>query len=160
MQYRETLTQAQEISFQAALRADYGETVLEYALQFSRSAEGTTVEVLSPELIAGVKAHVDGESDTLEYDGLILETGDLTDDGLTPVSALPALVDSLQSGYFQKLWLEDAGEGQVVAVQLAVSDSCMQTVWMEEATLTPLYAELSCGDQTVLYCTITGWSIK
>jgi hypothetical protein len=158
MQYRETLAQSQEISFQAALKADYGDNVLEYELQYTETAEGATVEIMSPELIAGVKAHVDGENDTLEYDGLILETGDLTDDGLTPVSALPALVESLRSGYLQKLWLEDTGDGEVVAAQIAVSDSCTQTIWLEEDTLTPLYSEITCENQVVLFCTITEWA--
>ena len=47
----------------------------EYTLRCVSSAQGSEVEALAPELIAGVRARLDAEGAALEYEGLILDAG-------------------------------------------------------------------------------------
>lgn len=157
--YRAALVTA-NVSLTAEIRADYGEKILEYTLSYTEAADGSnTLEVLSPALIAGVKAHFAPGSSTLEFDGLILEPGDLTDEGLTPISALPAIVSSLKSGFLQKMWIEELEGEEALVLELAVSDSSTQTVWMNAETMTPLYTEIKNENQTVIFCVITQWDM-
>lgn len=158
--YRASLGESAGISLTANVRADYGEKILEYTLRYEENAFGNTVEVLSPELVSGVKAHFEENRGTLEFDGLILDGANLTKDGLTPLSALFEIVKSLKSGYLQKLWIEDSDNGAELVSELAVSDSSIQTLWMDAASMTPLRSEIKSENKTVIYCEIFDWTVN
>ena len=64
----------------------------------------------------------------LEYDGLILDTGDLDAYGLTPMSALPLLVEALRTGHPDAFW----EEGGCDAVELLFDDHTRARVWFDE----------------------------
>ena len=157
--YRESLCNVSGISMTAEIRADYGERVLDYTLHYEENLDGNTVEVLLPKLIAGVKAHFPESGGTLEFDGLILETGDLTSEGMNPISALPEIVKSLKSGYLQKMWREKTDDGYALVLQLAISDTSSQTIWIDSAGMIPIYAEIKNDNRTVFFCTITDWTV-
>ncbi|MFR3291205.1 MAG: hypothetical protein ACLTSG_13710 [Lachnospiraceae bacterium] len=67
-----------------------GRHALGYTLRCVSGAQGSEVEALAPELIAGVRARLDAEGAALEYEGLILDAGEVAE-GLSPVTALPKL---------------------------------------------------------------------
>ncbi|NCB51836.1 MAG: hypothetical protein EOM54_08155 [Clostridia bacterium] len=140
--FREDLAAASEIRMEAEVTADYDDSVREYTLSFCRTSERSEVEVLQPELIAGVKAHIDEDGSDLEYDGLILDTGKLAGDGLTPVSALPRLLDAMQKGHVDSIWKE----GDCIAAELTPDDVISVTLWIDAETLAPRRAELSGRD--------------
>ena len=52
----------------------------------------------------------------MEYDGAILETGELAPGGLTPMGAIPALLETARSGYLDTCVLEELGEVQALRV--------------------------------------------
>ena len=94
-----------------SLSADYGEQVFDFTVNAAWERDGDTViTVTGPELIAGITARIrDGET-VLEYDGAGLSLGMLDMSGITPVSALPALMDCITTGYMARCsWL---GEGE------------------------------------------------
>lgn len=92
---------------EAEVSADYGQRVYQYQLTASWDGEETVLTLTSPETVSGLTARLKGEEGVLEYDGLWLETGPLDGDGLTPATALPALVEEARSGYITACALED-----------------------------------------------------
>lgn len=93
----------------AAVTADYGQRVYQYEMTVSVNGEETTLTLSAPETVAGLTARLTGEENLLEFDGVSVETGPLDDDGLTPVSALPALLEAARSGYMTACALEEDG---------------------------------------------------
>lgn len=84
---------------QAAITADYGQRICEYQMDMSVEGDQTTLTLTAPETVAGITAHMDGWDSALEYDGMMVETGPLDEKGLTPLSAVPALLEAVRSGY-------------------------------------------------------------
>ena len=93
----------------AAITADYGQRVYQYELAVSVSGEETLLTLSAPETVAGITARLTGKDSLLEYDGMSVETGPLDGDGLTPVSAIPALLEAAKSGYVAACALEEDG---------------------------------------------------
>ena len=143
-----------DLRFTAEIRAEYEEKSCAFTLQYSEDSRGCTVEVLSPELIKGVRARLEDDSSSLEYSGVMLETGKLDRYGLTPMSALPALVKALREGHLDACWTED---GKTV-LQLIADDCLTATVWLESGSMTPMRAELSSDGRVRVFCTITDWN--
>lgn len=91
----------------AAITADYGQRVYQYELEAAWDGEETTLTLTAPETVAGMTARLPGGESLLEYDGMVLETGPLNKDGLTPVSAIPALLEAARSGYITAISLDE-----------------------------------------------------
>lgn len=151
--YQADLADASEIRMEAEVSADYGDSAREYTLSLCWVPGRCEIEVLAPELIAGIKAHIDGDGSALEYDGLILDTGELTEDGLTPVSALPRLLEAMQTGHIDSAWKE----GDCVVVELTPDDVVSISLWLEAETLAPRVAELYSQNngRVLIRCEIT-----
>lgn len=91
----------------ADITADYGQRVYQYTMEVSVEGEETALTLSAPDTVAGITARVKGEDTQLEFDGLLVETGPLNEDGLTPVSAIPALLETARSGYITTCSLEE-----------------------------------------------------
>ena len=152
-QFQSELASASEIRVEAELTADYGDSARAYTLTMTWTPDGCEVEVLRPELIAGIKAHIDENGSDLEFDGLILDTGELTGDGLTPISALPRLLETMTEGHIDSAWKE----GDSVVVELTPDDVISLSLWMEKETMAPSRAELQGQDsgRVLITCEIT-----
>ena len=89
----------------------YSEAVFDFTLDAQWRREGETVlTVTAPELVAGITARVAKGETVLEYDGAGLSLGLLDGGGLTPVSAVTAIMEQIQRGYMARCsW---AGENQ------------------------------------------------
>ena len=84
-------------------------------LNYAREGE-TTLTITAPENIAGVTARIlEGET-ALEYDGMRVETGPLDDSGMSPVDAVPVLMDYVQEGFIAECGMEAQGESEVLRV--------------------------------------------
>ena len=93
----------------AELTADYGRRVYEYTVEFSLEDGALILTVTAPEEVAGVTARAAEGETTLAYDGAELETGALSPDGLSPLSALPALLDRAARGFSDSCGKEEDG---------------------------------------------------
>lgn len=102
-EYLEASTWTAEVE----LTADYGQRVYQYTLTASDDGTQTLLTLTAPETVAGITARLEEEKGVLEYDGMIVETGPLDDQGLTPVSALPVLMETVRSGYISTCNLEE-----------------------------------------------------
>lgn len=153
---RQAVTVAQSICFQAELTADYGETVSDYTLSASYDGQETTVEVLEPALIAGVKASAKRGETTVSYEGVQLGAGPLDAEGLTPMSAIPVMLDAMANSYVELLWWE----GDTIAARLYVGENSVVTLWLDKETYAPVAGEIASEGRTVITMQITDWQVS
>mgnify|MGYP000009178052 FL=1 len=143
-------------SLQAQVNADYGQRVYDFTLSVTSDGEETTVVIREPEMLAGVTARMDGDEGTLECEDLSLETGLLDGESLSPVSALPTLVEAARTQYIDRCTLadgvlevhcadpeEDAGTGREV------------TLYFDAQTHALTGGEISQDGRRVITCEIT-----
>lgn len=87
---------------------EYEDRFFDFSLAVTWEREGETVlTITAPELVAGITARiVDGEG-YLTYDGASLSTGPITGEGLTPMEAVPFLMEQVTTGYMARCALAD-----------------------------------------------------
>lgn len=99
LELRGTYLSADGCTARMRVAADYGRRVCAYVVDARIGGGETVLTVCEPAEIAGITARLrEGES-FLEYDGAVLETGPLAEDGLTPISAAAALFEAARSGF-------------------------------------------------------------
>ena len=153
------------LSARAEITADYGQRVYEFVLTAAVSGEETVLTLAEPEWAAGLTARLKGEEGTLEYDGLILETGPLDQDGLSPVSALPELLEAARSGYMARCVLEEGEEGQALRVDCADPDQKPGegreiSLWFHPDTHALERGEITVDGARVIQCTLTEFTMN
>lgn len=142
----------------AVVTADYGQRVYRYELQFTADEQETVLNLTAPETVAGITARLSGEEGSLlEYDGAVLETGALNEDGLTPVSAIPALLTAVREGYLDCCTLEE-GEG-AAQLRLLIRDPEQQpgtgietTLWFDGSSRRLCRGEISRDGFCIIQC--------
>lgn len=152
---RGAVTRAESISFQTEMTAERGDTEEQYTLAVAYDGRQTQVEILAPELIAGIRASAGQGQTELRYDGAVLGVGPLDQEGTTPMSAMPVMLDAIASAYVELLWWEE----DTLAARLFVGQSGVLTLWVDSQTLTPLAAEIAQEGRTLITCHITDWQI-
>lgn len=119
----------------------------------------STVEILSPKEVAGVRAQVDGKNLSLLYEGKCLNAGTLSREKLSPVQCLPLLMDTLRDGWL----LEQNREkyGQVPCVRLALDetgkrgDKIVSTLWLRQKDALPICGEIAVDGKIILRAEFT-----
>ncbi len=135
-----------------SLTADYGERTFDCVLDVVYdSVGGATVTVVEPELVAGVSAHLAPEGATLTYDTVSLETGPVTDDGLSPMETPVTLYRAVTEGYLAAWDMDET------AVYLTYRDGTSEpgqgletAVTFDKATLHPTEFFLSWDGKQVI----------
>ena len=145
LQWRESFSQAEEHGMTAHIRFSQDESVGEYLLSYTLNSQEETVEVLEPELIAKVKAHMEGEKPRLSFDGVILDAGGSIED-ISPMTALPLFMDFVLSGHLEGVWTEKKDGQELIVSELERDDGSKMTLWQSAADMTPLYAEIRGGN--------------
>ena len=152
-QLRAGLEGAGEVRITAGEPSLSGTRPSEYNLTLERTDGGLTVTVNEPEEIAGVSAVYDEDTLSLEYEGLILPapvTGEVS-----PITALPELLDALENGYEALSW----SEGEDTYVSLEPSDGLGVTVRFNSGG-EPVWAELLVGGESAVQCEITEFTVN
>ncbi|MBR3474806.1 MAG: hypothetical protein IKH34_07040 [Oscillospiraceae bacterium] len=149
------LNQCETLSYTAALTASYPDRTAQFTLRYALEDGVQRVTVLGPDSISGISARLEAGKSALEYDGLILDTGDLDEFGLTPMSALPLLTDALRRGHADAFWTEEGMD----AVELLYDDYTRVRIWFDAEGL-PCRCEIQCGDRVTVSCEIKNWSMK
>ena len=153
--FRESVGAASFITVRAALTADYGESAERYVIDASYDGKQTTAEIIEPALIAGVKATARWGETTIEYGGVLLGTGALDEEGLSPAAAMPAIFEAMAGGYTELLWWD----GDRIAARMYAGENAICTIWLTAESLTPVHAEIASGGRTVVSCDLTDWQI-
>ena len=114
----------------------------------------STVEVLEPLELAGVRAVIREEGWTLEYGDLCLDAGTLTEEAVSPATALARIMYALREGWL----LEQNNESRegVPCTRLALDQTgasdtdIVTTVWLRQADGTPFLGEIAVDGETIL----------
>lgn len=122
----------------------------------------STVEVLSPEEIAGVKAVLRDQNWYLEYEGKCLNAGNLSREQLSPAQCLPRLMSALRDG-----WLLEENEEDwdgVSCLRLSVDQSgtrtekIISTLWLRLEDGVPVRGEIAVDGEIILTAEFTAFS--
>ena len=129
---------------QAVVTADYGQRVYRYELSAAVNGEEALLTLTAPETVAGLTARIEEDEGWLEYDGAILETGELAPGGLTPMGAIPALLEELGEVQALRVVSRDPEEKQGSGTET--------TLWFDAATHALVRGEISQDGVCVLQC--------
>ena len=148
--------QSDEISFVADVKAEFPKKTAEFRLGYTQKDGEAVIEVLEPGLIAGIKARVSEDGAALEFDGAVLDLGNLSGDGkISPLNAVSMLVKAMREGHIDIVWTED----ELIAARIIPADDIAVTLWLD-SELIPVNAELSYKDKTLVYIEISDWVIN
>ena len=150
----------------AVITADYGQRVYRYELQFTSNEDETILSITSPETVAGITARLSSQAGSvLEYDGAVLETGPLNENGLTPVTAVPAILNAIREGYLDVCTLEEKEEEQQLRLQIRNPEeepgTGMETnLWFDVQTRQLCRGEISQDGFCVIQCEFTAFEAE
>lgn len=141
----------------AVLTADYGQRIYRYEVAAAVTGEETVLTLSAPDTVAGLTARLSGKEGRLEFDGAILETGALSGDGLTPMTAIPALLQAARSGYLDTCTLETLGETSALQVvcrdpEIPAGTGTETALWFDPTTHALLRGEISSEGRCVIQC--------
>ena len=143
-------------TLRSRVRADYGDRVYDFLLDYEGSGEGGTLRVEEPLELEGVEADIEEKGVTLRYDGVILDTGAILGN-LSPLEAFPLLVRTWQSGFVTDCWRESWNGEACLTAQFDLTEAgeaeerlCVSRFRPKDGT--PLSAEFLTDGRTVLYC--------
>ena len=148
----------ENLSAEVEITADYGERVYEFTLTAVVQDGEMVLTLTEPEWVAGVTARLTEETGQLEYEDLIVETGPLDGEDLSPVSALPELFEAARGGYMAECALEEWEEGALLRVRCADPDQPpgegRETIlWFHPETHALVKGEISADGVRVIQCT-------
>lgn len=152
--FSEKLNENENLTFNAALRSEYDDKTVEFSVRYTSDGDGCSVTVIKPELISGISAHVEKGDSKLIFDDMILDTGELTNFGLSPMSALPMMIDGIRNGYADSVWEEN---GEIIA-HIEATDELSIQLRLDKYTLTPLGAELISEEKVKVFVNIDSWN--
>lgn len=139
-------------TMEAEITCHYGDEVRSYTLLCAYTPDTSTVTVLSPENLAGISAQVENGTLTLRYDDISLDAGTCTAAAVSPVVAMPKLMEAAAWGYPAEQSEEMLGERLCIRLGCDLSDEpgAMYTTWFDKETMLPLRSEI-CVDGTLLF---------
>lgn len=142
---------------------DQAGSLWETSVQCTYVPEGeTTVEVLAPESIAGIRAVFSGEDARLEYEDLCLGAGPLSSQDISPMACLPRLMSALRDG-----WLLEKNEenwDDIPCLRLTVDqtgkdgEKILSTIWLREDGGTPVRGEIAVDGEIILTAEFTSFA--
>lgn len=147
------------------MTADYGRRVYDFGVDFSWTKGGETVLTLTaPENVAGAAAHISKGETALEFDGTVLETGPLNSKGLTPIDALPALLNYAQEGFLAECVLEEWDGTNLLHVtcrdpEAVPGEGTEAQLWFVPETSALYRAEISEDGAVVIQCSFPSFSM-
>ena len=153
--HRARFTEADTMRMTAQVQADCGGSPETFTLEYSYDGTQWTALVTEPAFAAGVTARIGDDSSELEYDGAILDTGNLLENGISPIASMPLVAEILREGSFDCGWTEN----ELLAGTYLYDDATACTVWFDAGGL-PVAAELTEHGITKLRCILTNTEIK
>lgn len=139
-------------TMEADVTCNYDDEVRQYTLLCAYTPESSTVTVLSPSNLAGISATVSQGELRLSYEDISLDAGSYSAAAISPVAAMPKLMEAAARGYITEQSRETVGDRQCLrlACDLDSQKGTLYTTWFDEETLLPLHSEISV-DGAVVY---------
>lgn len=139
-------------TLEADITCHYDDEVRSYTLLCAYTPSCSTVTVLAPEDLAGISATVEEGTLTLSYEDISLDAGSYSAAAISPVAALPKLMEAAAKGYVTEESSEDLGEQPCLRLSCDLQDDTgmVYTTWFDEESILPLHSEISV-DGAVVY---------
>jgi len=121
----------------------------------------STVEVLSPETISGIRAVLDDTNWHLEYENTVLNAMPVSSEKISPAECLPFLMASLRDGWVLEENTESWNDHSCYRVTVDRSgeeEKILSTLWISQEDMTPLRGEISVGGEIILTAEFTSFS--
>ena len=141
--------QNQTVSCQAEIVSRLNGETGTFTLSCAESEQGSEITLRAPETLSGVTAHV-GADASLSFDGLVIP---VPAEGLSPLSAVPILLDALRHGHLDLVWRE----GDTLTAQIIQTDDLAVRVYFSPEGLPAAASFIDRGTETIT-CTITQWT--
>ena len=143
----------------AKVTCHLGEESRTYELNCTVTQDSASTTVAAPEELAGITATVTPDGLTVTYDGTSLSAGDLYD--VCPANCLPYLLNAVADGYLLEQGAEDLNGVSCYRMALDTTaksgEKVLCTVWIDENTLIPRYAEFAQDDTVLLTAELTAF---
>ena len=131
-----------------------------YTLSCTCEETGASTTVTAPEELKGITASVTPDGLTVTYDGTSMSAGELRD--ICPANCLPYLLAALSNGYLMEQGTEEWNGIRCYRLMLDTTAESGQkvvcTVWLNEETLIPQYAEFTQEEKVVLSAEMLAFS--
>ena len=139
-------------TLEADITCHYDDETRTYTMLCDYTPESSTITVLAPEDLAGISATVADGTLTLSYEDISLDAGSYSAAAISPVAALPKLMEAAAGGYVSQQSVEELEERPCLRLScdLDGEDGALYTTWFDQETLLPLYSEISV-DGVVVY---------
>lgn len=151
-QLQQQYAAVESATMEAEIVCHYDDEIRKYTLLCAYTPEKSTVTVLSPENLAGISAQVENGTLTLSYDDISLDAGTYSAAAVSPVVALPKLMEAAAWGYPAEQSEEMLGERSCIRLGCDLSDEpgTLYTTWFDAQSLLPLRSEIAV-DGTLLF---------
>lgn len=132
-----------------------------FSLRCEYVPEGeSTVEILAPESVAGIRAVIGGNAMSVVYEDLCLPAGTLGTERISPAACLPRLMDALREGWLMEESAEDIGN--VPCLRLCLDESSGEkqlaaTLWLRKDGAGPLRGEIAAEGKIILTAEFTSF---
>ena len=149
-------------TMEAVVSCSQGDTLWEARLRCAYRPEQSTVEVLAPETISGVRAVLDGETLLLEYEDACLDAGPISSQSVSPADCLPRLMTALREGWLleenTETWQEVPCRRLTVDQTGENGGKLLSTLWLREEDGLPVRGEISVDGENILTAEFTDFA--
>lgn len=149
---QEQYAQLSAATMEADITCHYTDEVRAYTMLCAYTPQSSTVTVLAPEELTGISATVAEGKLQLSYDDISLDAGTYSAAAISPVAALPKLMEAAGRGYVKEQSRETVGERQCLRLccDLDGQEGTVYTTWFDEAAMLPIRSEI-CVDGAVVF---------
>lgn len=157
LELRSRQTLQPKLSTHVQLTADYGRRVYDFELDVTAEESRLLMTLTAPETLAGITARLEEERGFLEYDGLQVETGPLDGEELSPMTAVPALLEAARRGYITGALLQEDGllRVNIGSREESIGSGREYTLWLDPHSGELLRGEISLDGVRCILCTFT-----
>lgn len=157
MSFRQTILQAESISFYCDIIADYGEYIHNFSLDCTFDSAGNMkFKVMKPDSISGITGTVASDGGKLTFDDMILGFPLLADGYISPVSAPWLFMKTLRSGYLDGCGRTD--DGWLISAYDSYESDTMEVQIYTNPEFIPSSAEFLWGGRRILSLCVSNFS--
>lgn len=144
------------MKMQVSIAADFPERISKYRVRYTynRDAE-SCIELIEPKDVSGIKIRISEDLSRLEYDGARLETGKLSQSGITPMSALPLMMREWSLGNASQFeeGKHDGADAMLMVYSSEINGEAVEyRTWFDRQSYYPLYAEVFADGRCMVRC--------
>jgi outer membrane lipoprotein-sorting protein len=155
LEARTRMISMERCSFTAEISADYGNRTYDFTVTASYQKDGESIlSVTKPDSLSGISVTYS----SLSFDGARIETGSLSSQGLSPLSAFPALLAAARTGDIAETGFETLGGIEAICFtcrESADGETLEQKLWFDPATGAPLRGEILVNGDLAIACVFT-----